>query len=112
MKHKGIELKEITTPQVFDPPKEMFVWTTFDDTPKKRDVCAIVKYKNGDTVAITDPDNRWFHRRWNGIRWSLHREQMRKYDIVMDFATNFINQQRPLPDDDMKILEENLWSLV
>lgn len=52
------------------------------------------------------------HQRWNGIRWSLHREQMRKYDIIMDFATNFINQQRPLPDDDMQILEENFWSLV
>lgn len=52
------------------------------------------------------------HQRWNGIRWSLHREQMRKYDILMDFAANFINQQRPLPDDAMQILEENFWSLV
>lgn len=50
--------------------------------------------------------------RWNGIRWSLGRERKRKYDIIMDFATNFINQQRPLPDDDMELLEKNLWSLV
>ena len=50
--------------------------------------------------------------RWNGIRWSLGRERKRKYDIIMDFAENFINQQRPLPDDDMQILDENLWSLV
>lgn len=52
------------------------------------------------------------HHRWNGIRWSLHREQMRKYDIIMDFAANFVNQQRPLPADDMQILEDNVWSLV
>ena len=26
MKYKGIELKEVTKPQLFDPPKKMFVW--------------------------------------------------------------------------------------
>ena len=26
MKYKGIELKEITEPQLFNPPKKMFVW--------------------------------------------------------------------------------------
>ena len=52
------------------------------------------------------------HDRWNGIRWSLNREQHRKDKILMDFTTNFINAQRPLPDDCMQLLEENLWSLV
>lgn len=28
MKYKGIELKEITEPQIFDPPKKMLVWRT------------------------------------------------------------------------------------
>jgi len=32
--------------------------------------------------------------------------------ILTDFATKFIAQQKPLPADDMRILEENLWSLV
>ena len=36
MRYKGIELKEVTEPQLFDPPKEMLVW----------DYCAnIVKLK-------------------------------------------------------------------
>ena len=59
MKYKGKELKEITTPQIFDPPKEMLVWDSV--FPEKHEVCAIVKYKNGNTVAITDPNNRWQH---------------------------------------------------
>lgn len=30
MQYKGIELKEITEPQIFDPPKEMLVWDDCD----------------------------------------------------------------------------------
>ena len=40
-KYHGIELKEVTKQQVFDPPKEMLVW---DDEPSgiyKKVVCAI-----------------------------------------------------------------------
>ena len=52
------------------------------------------------------------HARWNGIRWSLNRERKRKYDIIVDFAKNFIDSQRPLPDDDMDLLDKHLWTLV
>ena len=52
------------------------------------------------------------HPHWNGIRWSLPRDNTRKAGILMDFAKNFINQQRPLPYDCMQLLEENLWSLI
>lgn len=31
MKYKGIELKEITEPQIFNPPKKMFVWNMESD---------------------------------------------------------------------------------
>lgn len=30
MKYKGVELKPITTPQAFNPPKEMLVWDVED----------------------------------------------------------------------------------
>jgi hypothetical protein len=52
------------------------------------------------------------HDRWNGIRWSLGRERMREYGIIMGFAKNFIDSQRPLPDDAMDILDKHLWKLV
>lgn len=29
MKYKGIELKEVTEPQLFDPPKKMLVWERY-----------------------------------------------------------------------------------
>lgn len=53
MKYQGIELVEITTPQIFDPQKEMFVWDDTQSTPHKCEVCAIIKRKN-KTLAITD----------------------------------------------------------
>jgi hypothetical protein len=28
------------------------------------------------------------------------------------FEEKFLNMQRPLADDDMRLLEENLWSLI
>lgn len=47
MKYKGIELKEITKQQIFDPPKELLVWNdTYLTEPKKTLVCAIIKLEN------------------------------------------------------------------
>lgn len=45
MKYKGIELKEITEPQIFNPPKKMIVWdrqSESDAIPIERFVYAIV----------------------------------------------------------------------
>lgn len=58
MKYKGKELKEITTPQIVDPPKQMLVW---DDAvePEVQFVYAIVRTKDGRTQAIGD--RRWEH---------------------------------------------------
>ena len=51
MKYKGIELKEITTSQIFDPPKEMLVWNYVDSTPFKVTVHAIVASKTFPVIA-------------------------------------------------------------
>lgn len=48
MKYYGIELTEVTEPQVFDPPKKMIVWDN-DVCISYSDVCAIVNRK-GDRV--------------------------------------------------------------
>ena len=57
MKYEGIELKEITKPQVFDPPKEMLVWNSLEDVCVKK-VYAIIKTGDGFIQAITI-DKRW-----------------------------------------------------
>lgn len=54
--YHGIELKEETEPQVFDPPKEMFVWDSTSDTICKRDVCAIAS-KELDYPVLTTGGN-------------------------------------------------------
>lgn len=41
MKYKGIELTPITTPQIFDPPKEMLVWECSFTEPAVKHVYAI-----------------------------------------------------------------------
>ena len=45
MKYKGIELKQITTSQIVDPPREMIVWSDVlnNKEPKKEIVYAVVK---------------------------------------------------------------------
>ncbi len=56
MKYKGKELKEITTPQIVDPPKEMLVWSDemvkMNKEPQKETVYAVVKLGT-HFVAIT-----------------------------------------------------------
>lgn len=54
MKYNGIELVEITTPQIFDPQKEMFVWDDTQNTPIKSEVCAIIKRKNKNLAITTN----------------------------------------------------------
>jgi hypothetical protein len=41
MKYKGIELKEVTEPQIFDPPETMVVWRDDDEEPIIAEVIAI-----------------------------------------------------------------------
>lgn len=57
MKYKGIELKEVTEPQLFDPPKDMFVWDDNDDddeswSPSQASVCAIVRHREYPVITV------------------------------------------------------------
>ena len=51
MEYNGIELKKITTSQIFDPPKEMLVWDYIDSAPFKMPVHAIVASKTFPVIA-------------------------------------------------------------
>ena len=51
MEYNGIELKQITTSQIFDPPKEMLVWDYVDSAPFKMPVHAIVASKTFPVIA-------------------------------------------------------------
>ena len=57
MNHKGVELEEITKPQLFDPPKKMLVWDHYANIVEL-DVYAIVSRK--DFPVICENSN-WKH---------------------------------------------------
>lgn len=53
-KYHGIELKEVTEQQVFDPPKEMLVWDDETSEIYKRCVCAIASKRLEFPVLTID----------------------------------------------------------
>lgn len=59
MKYKGIELEEVTEPQIFNPPKPMMVWDVDNGGPVKLNVCAIVNREGGNRVITERTD--WKH---------------------------------------------------
>lgn len=58
MKYKGIELEEITEPQLFNPPKTMLVWDNDGECPVELNVCAIV---NRDGFRVITERSAWRH---------------------------------------------------
>lgn len=57
MKYKGIELKEVTEPQIFDPPKKMLVWDNSSNVIELR-VYAIVSHKDFPVIC---ENSTWRH---------------------------------------------------
>lgn len=55
MKYKGIKLKEVTEPQIFDPPKDMLVWDDDDESRElsQASVCAIVKHRKYTVITVS-----------------------------------------------------------
>lgn len=58
MEYKGIELEEITEPQIFNPSKPMLVWDDDGEHPVKLNVCAIV---NRDGSRVITERSDWRH---------------------------------------------------
>lgn len=58
MKYKGIEIKEITEPQIFNPPKLMLVWDNDNESPRQLNVCAIV---NRECNRVITERTDWKH---------------------------------------------------
>ena len=57
MEYKGIELKEITEPQLFDPPKKMLVWGSYRNITE-HNVYAIVGRKDFPVIC---ENSTWRH---------------------------------------------------
>lgn len=57
MKYKGIELKEVTEPQIFNPPKKMLVWDHYANITEL-DVYSITSRK---TFPVICENSNWRH---------------------------------------------------
>ena len=57
MEYKGIELKEVTEPQLFDPPKKMLVWESYENITELN-VYAIVSRKDFPVIC---ENSTWRH---------------------------------------------------
>ena len=57
MEYKGIELKEVTEPQLFDPPKKMLVWESCENITELN-VYAIVSRKDFPVIC---ENTAWRH---------------------------------------------------
>ena len=57
MEYKGIELKEVTEPQLFDPPKKMLVWGCYENITEL-DVYAITSRKDFPVIC---ENSAWGH---------------------------------------------------
>ena len=57
MKYKGIELKEVTEPQIFNPPKKMLVWDRYGDEAE-HEVYAIVSREDFPVIC---ENSTWRH---------------------------------------------------
>ena len=51
MKYYGIELEEVTEPQLFNPPKKMLVWDNDVGCPSYANVCAVVRSKDFPVIC-------------------------------------------------------------
>ena len=77
MIYQGKELKPITEPQVFDPPRKMFVWDERSVQPYVRDIVAILPPCNVQRRVLT----------CGGVGWSYCAEFEEVSDYKPRYAT-------------------------
>lgn len=115
MKYKGIELKEITEPQIFNPPKKMLVWYMEQDViPKECDVYAIVD-RGDDSLSVICKYTTYCHcAEIPTVQESkpvTHRELARwlsEGNGEVMWANNVLSNWNYSTDDESKALDENL----
>ena len=110
MNYKGIELKEVTEPQLFDPPKKMLVWDKYDKV--ELDVYAIVSRKDFPVICV---NSTWQHcaeiPELPESKPVTYRELARwlaEGNGEVMLANNVLSNWNYSTDDEAKALDENL----
>ncbi len=116
-KYHGIELKEVTEKQIFDPPKEMLVW---DDEPSgvyKRFVCAIASKCLEYPVLITGGGSYRHCAEIPKPTFATHRELARwlaegkgQYRMILTTASSFTYANEDENKSVNELLAVRKWS--
>lgn len=111
MKYKGIELKEITEPQIFNPPKKMFVWGRYERIAEL-DVYAIVSRKDFPVIC---ENSTWRHcaeipavTESELVTYRELAHWLAKGNGEVMWANNVLSNWNYSTDDEAKALDENL----
>lgn len=111
MKYKGIELKEVTEPQIFNPPKKMFVWDSCANIVELK-VYAIASREQFPVICEnstwrhcaeipTDPESKLVTYR-ELARW------LSEGNGEVMWANNVLSNWNYSTDDENKALDESL----
>ena len=117
MKYKGIELEEVSEPQIFNPSKPMVVWDADEERPVELNVCAIV---NRDGFRVITERSTWQHCAEIPEALATNRElarwlaegngEMRK-DTCMATAYSFLSYDNSLANNPVcAYIEVRKWS--
>lgn len=109
MKYKGIELKEVTEPQIFNPPKKMLVWDKDNEYPATAEVCAITNRKF--LRVITENADRRHCAEIPEQKKVTNRELARwlaKGNGEVMWANNVLSNWNYSNDEENKVLDESL----
>ena len=111
MEYKGIELKEVTEPQLFDPPKKMLVWGRYKNITELN-VYAIVSRKDFPVIC---ENSTWRHcaeiPKVHELEIVTYRELARwlaEGNGEVMWANNVLSNWNYSTDEESKALDESL----
>ena len=111
MEYKGIELKEVTEPQLFDPPKKMLVWGRYKNITELN-VYAIVGRKDFPVIC---ENSTWQHcaeiPKVHELELVTYRELARwlaEGNGEVMWANNVLSNWNYSTDEENKALDESL----
>ena len=111
MEYKGIELKEVTEPQLFDPPKKMLVWGRYKNITELN-VYAIVGRKDFPVIC---ENSTWRHcaeiPKVHELELVTYRELARwlaEGNGEVMWANNVLSNWNYSTDEESKALDESL----
>ena len=112
MEYKGIELKEVTEPQFFNPPKKMIVWDHYGDVVELK-VYAVVN-RGADSSPVICQYTTWKHcaeipeSKPKSVTYRELARWLSEGNGEVMWANNVLSNWNYSTDEESKALDESL----